>query len=1270
MSKRIPRIALLSWVLLLATIPAAAYVVHVFNNISQGQESNLRTLAKAADITRQILENSVGTVTNLAESKGYACEFLRRQSTVVLPEGRSCSDIRLSPGSTATLETRRSRIQIEIGDSVFDVRLDRILGEIPFGDDLDVLLIVDQEGRVVRQHHLPGRQDAGLLINSLQQLATYDGAEGLTPDALQRSSYVSKVHFSGTDYQLLCQPLPLEVSASQSQIWGLCGLMSSENAMRQALEVAPLLAILLFSVVMFAVLTWPILKLFGISRRERFRFSDVYFLLFGTWGSVMVATILLLGADTFNRLRHLSDQSLKDLTAEIDARIRDELDELHAVLTEYDNSLKTIYAELPETATNALSARDGPMLRAHSLHTRRVRFALEDAESGQSRVELTRPDALSNKRHIGSDFEMLSWIRPCDGRQFAKATIRDSNTGQVIVAHREYYNAVQEDGLWPEGYFVETIRSVTTGEFRTILSMRSGVQWKGGDDWQPIMREQGCKPSSAVVAVIQTRLIATTSPILDPGVGFAIVDENGTTVLHSDERRALVENLFEEMDDGARLGAIVQSGTAAGLDTTYLGRPHQVFVRPIAQTPWTIVAFADKATLDTTILEILLDAMIFTIAYVALCVFLTVAYLIRHGQEVLEPFWPDPKRKRAPQLIAGILLMTAVILTTAVVGTSNYPLMVFALVIPVLAMLLIYAMSRRPIAAGSVPIAPGLSYLRWSMGLSLLLWLIIAVLPAYAFFKFALHHQMPILLKHENMFVANHFTARNCAIADFYRGVSFGCRNKAISSEECPVIGRHIFLEGRRSTGSRDFYRSTMFDSEVSQETLSATSTAVSDKLPWEWLARHKPIYNDTVAEFRYLDFSPFWKRASDGGLLLDTLQFSGPRSCNTKLRLHSTQPVHTPVLGSFSLFGGLGLLVLVFGWVRYGTRKLFFGDMEVPPPMDAGELERLMQSHDGGLNERLIAVVASPRDRERLLAAPQSPAAGRYRRIALDDRFRNPSERRKLLETLEDAIAAGEKILIVSPSDPAGLIVALESTSPPAGKTGESRPEALPAVNEARRWRATLSGFSLLIVALLSTPSPLHARGYWRRGMDCPVTGAWLDGEIGAIPELRELLGGYDFTGLTRRGALEGIVEQTSGLYRALWDVCSEEEKLVLVQLTIENVVNPKQAEVVRRLLQRGFLRRDPALRLVNQSFALYVSRIQDPREVFNWEHDVRGRRWEYMRWGLAGVLLLILLFLWTTQRDIFNTGIALLSGIAIGIPGLVKILTSLNQLGRREES
>jgi len=205
------------------------------------------------------------------------------------------------------------------------------------------------------------------------------------------------------------------------------------------------------------------------------------------------------------------------------------------------------------------------------------------------------------------------------------------------------------------------------------------------------------------------------------------------------------------------------------------------------------------------------------------------------------------------------------------------------------------------------------------------------------------------------------------------------------------------------------------------------------------------------------------------------------------------------------------------------------------------------------------------------------------------------------------------------------------------------------------------------LAFALSTAPRP-RTHGDWRRQLDWQATDDWLARELGAMPVLGAMFDG-DRWPATRREALEKIVEKADVLYRALWNACSDDEKLVLIQLSQENVVNPKQTLAVRRLLQRGFVYRDPVLQPMNQSFALFVSRALPPAEVAEWERRASGRRWEHTRWVLLGVLGVILLFLWATQRDVFNTGIALLSGAALGIPGLLKALEALTKLGTRTD-
>jgi hypothetical protein len=45
-------------------------------------------------------------------------------------------------------------------------------------------------------------------------------------------------------------------------------------------------------------------------------------------------------------------------------------------------------------------------------------------------------------------------------------------------------------------------------------------------------------------------------------------------------------------------------------------------------------------------------------------------------------------------------------------------------------------------------------------------------------------------------------------------------------------------------------------------------------------------------------------------------------------------------------------------------------------------------------------------------------------------------------------------------------------------------------------------------------------------------------------------------------------------------------------------------------------------------------------------------------------GLLLLGLLFLWATQRALFDTGLLFLSTAAVGLPGVFKLITNRNHM------
>src|SRR5262249_26033180 len=133
-----------------------------------------------------------------------------------------------------------------------------------------------------------------------------------------------------------------------------------------------------------------------------------------------------------------------------------------------------------------------------------------DASAQNKDLDLLHSEIVSDlwsRELAGSD--VAFWANCADGRQFLKATIKKSNTPRVSLSERDYFNAVRQDRWWPPPAdqataarsFVQPLRSITTGEFATVVSIKSQI---------PAANNAAC----ANVAAIQARLVATTRPVL------------------------------------------------------------------------------------------------------------------------------------------------------------------------------------------------------------------------------------------------------------------------------------------------------------------------------------------------------------------------------------------------------------------------------------------------------------------------------------------------------------------------------------------------------------------------------------------------------------------------------------------------------------------------------------------------------------------------------------------------------------------------------------
>ena len=81
-------------------------------------------------------------------------------------------------------------------------------------------------------------------------------------------------------------------------------------------------------------------------------------------------------------------------------------------------------------------------------------------------------------------------------------------------------------------------------------------------------------------------------PVLPPGFAFAVIDDSGDVLFHSDRQRNGNENFFVETDNNRRLRAQVAAHSADALNINYWGAQYRAYVKPMQLPGMYVVAMA------------------------------------------------------------------------------------------------------------------------------------------------------------------------------------------------------------------------------------------------------------------------------------------------------------------------------------------------------------------------------------------------------------------------------------------------------------------------------------------------------------------------------------------------------------------------------------------------------------------------------------------------------------------------------------------------------
>lgn len=163
--------------------------------------------------------------------------------------------------------------------------------------------------------------------------------------------------------------------------------------------------------------------------------------------------------------------------------------------------------------------------------------------------------------------------------------------------------------------------------------------------------------------------------------------------------------------------------------------------------------------------------------------------------------------------------------------------------------------------------------------------------------------------------------------------------------------------------------------------------------------------------------------------------------------------------------------------------------------------------------------------------------------------------------------------------------------------------------------------------------------------------------------PFCDELRDSKALASMSRDQILEELEERAGAIYRSVWQSCDENERVVLEHVAQYGLTSTTSRRVVRRLLARGLLRKDPELRLMNRSFKRFVLEEERRREVVLLESQAGPSLWDRLRLPLGAGALIGVIFLAATQREAFNATLTMATGLTGLVPMLMKLSSLLAQ-------
>jgi hypothetical protein len=1160
-------------------------------------------------------------------------------------------------------------------------------------------------------------------LDALLQKKTWRVYDKLDLPPLTSATGHVNVTLDGSDYVLFTQPYTfararasepqLNLPAQQSSQWIVCGLVSSSRFRYEVSAVSTSIILFAVAFMLLAICCWPFLRIALIDPSQAMTIADVVLVVLCTIVGVAVLTLMLLDYFAYRRLTETVDSQIARFSRTVDRDFGSNVARAAAVLKAAENI----------TRPKAIEAAAGANLWD--------KFG----------TEITTNDDIAKYPYVDS----IAWIDENGQQRLRLGRVKRPVNN---VGDRKYFQqALKERMESVDGvdYVLEWVRSKANGEVRALMAKRAD-KLKETVDGKSLDKD----PPFPVVA-IGTELIDISHAVRPPGVGLAIIDENGEVLYHSDPERIGYENFFAEADRNRDLRSAVLARRSGLVTASYWGEDESMFVRPLSGSHWTLIAFRPKRLTRVLNVEGALLALVLLLFNSAPYLLICVVVMLVAPSYRAPNLWPDATRfddyLRLCLILPGILLLFALnnytmapwslfwgvviipalsIVTTYLVlhrsgserkfrialavwiavnglliahfvpptafdseaGLNGEPARIASIVVALVVMAMTVILLTRSdfgpqAAAFAARIRARFGYAGLYRICGVLLLIIGVVMPVVGFFGISRFVETQLLVKY----------AQLRAAADLEHRI-----------DHLETLSSIIQTEANKGDVQRDVLTNKLLDVFNGDWRLipplptrdlalvKAWPNSIDDRdaqtIP-TWAATWLPsLYEDSIAIrplFENGSADGLWRWNVKGSLIeltrhirfdKDVARWLWPEEKKDKQIISirsSSAPDPAPPAGALghsaavAILGG-ALLALFWYVVGFIAKRVVLIDVTEPDWLLHRPLSPSLGDHIFFVRRhRPISALISPAGKglpfldvsfEKLdcenawsdtLEKLDSSEPGRNVRITdFEYKINDVAMNKKKLAWLERLMSLPDRTVVIVST----VTIAYVMTTP------------APMFTEGYfdRWRKLLNRFVGVTAEELELRNDEYVRRkrfptvsqFLRRGPQ-----SWLEKETEYNSFLRTLRDELLHSSSDPSHLLDEIGDRAETYYAGLWESCREEEKLLLYQLAHTGLANARNRRVLRRLIARGLVRRDPNLSLFSETFRLYVLAAARRENVVSRAREQRpASTWDSLRVPFFVVIISFLLLLFATQKDLMTTTTALATALTTGLPMAMKLL------------